>query len=95
VRAPSPEVSVVLPVYNEGESAAPVLERLAAAIKTPHEIVVVYDFDEDTTVPVIERLAAGLPHYLHWYFVSLRARLPGRHHRAADGETLPADDGPD
>jgi glycosyltransferase involved in cell wall biosynthesis len=62
VRAPrSPEVSVVLPVYNEGESAAPVLEQLAAAIKTPHEIVVVYDFDEDTTIPVIERLAAGLP----------------------------------
>ena len=29
--------------------------------RTPHEIVVVYDFDEDPTVPVIERLAAELP----------------------------------
>nr|MBA3236545.1 glycosyltransferase family 2 protein [Chloroflexota bacterium] len=27
----------------------------------PHEILVVYDFDEDPTVPVIERLAVELP----------------------------------
>ena len=28
---------------------------------TPHELVVVYDFDEDTTVPVVARLAAEIP----------------------------------
>src|SRR5262245_48851162 len=55
------EVSIVLPVYNEGEAVAPVLRGLAAAVKTPHELVVVYDFDTDTTVPVIERLALEIP----------------------------------
>jgi dolichol-phosphate mannosyltransferase len=56
-----PELSVVLPVYNEGEHVEPVLRALSAGIKTPHELVVVYDFDEDTTVPVVLRLAAEIP----------------------------------
>src|SRR5207244_5668911 len=55
------ELSVVLPVYNEGEAVAPVLRALSAGIRTPHELVVVYDFDGDTTVPVIARLAAEIP----------------------------------
>jgi dolichol-phosphate mannosyltransferase len=55
------ELSIVLPVYNEGEAVEPVLRALAAGVKTSHELVVVYDFDGDTTVPVIERLATELP----------------------------------
>jgi dolichol-phosphate mannosyltransferase len=57
----APELSVVLPVYNEGEAVEPVLRALSAGIVTPHELVVVYDFDEDTTVPVVARLAAEIP----------------------------------
>jgi glycosyltransferase involved in cell wall biosynthesis len=56
-----PEVAIVLPVYNEGEAVEPVLRGLAAAVRTPHELVVVYDFDEDTTVPVVGRLASEIP----------------------------------
>jgi glycosyltransferase involved in cell wall biosynthesis len=56
-----PELSIVLPVYNEGEAVEPVLRALSAGVRTPHEIVVVYDFDADTTVPVIARLAAEIP----------------------------------
>ena len=37
------------------------LRALSAGVTTPHEMVVVYDFDEDTTVPVVERLQAELP----------------------------------
>jgi len=39
----------------------------AAVVHTPHELLVVYDMPEDTTVPVVERLlgersrAAGIP----------------------------------
>ena len=59
--APAPEVSIVVPVYNEGEAVEPVLRALTAAVQTRHEILVVYDFDGDTTVPVITRLARELP----------------------------------
>jgi dolichol-phosphate mannosyltransferase len=57
----TPGLSIVLPVYNEGEAVEPVLRALAAGIRTPHELVVVYDFDADTTVPVVTRLAAEIP----------------------------------
>jgi len=53
----TPQLSVVLPVYNERESIEPVLRGLESAVRTPHEIIVVYDFDEDTTLPVVRRLA--------------------------------------
>ena len=59
--ARSPELSVILPVYNEGEAVEPVLRALAAGVRTPHELVVVYDFDGDTTVPVVTRLAGEIP----------------------------------
>ena len=55
-----PELAIVLPVYNEGEAVEPVLRALSAGVATPHELVVVYDFDEDTTVPVIARLASEI-----------------------------------
>jgi dolichol-phosphate mannosyltransferase len=57
----APELAIVLPVYNEGEAVEPVLRGLARHVQTPHELVVVYDFDGDTTVPVIERLARDVP----------------------------------
>jgi dolichol-phosphate mannosyltransferase len=59
--ADPPRLSVVVPVYNEGEAVEPVLRALDAGIATPHEILVVYDFDGDTTVPVVARLSGELP----------------------------------
>jgi dolichol-phosphate mannosyltransferase len=59
--APTAELSIVLPVYNEGEAVEPVLRALSSGVSTPHELVVVYDFDGDTTVPVIARLATEIP----------------------------------
>ena len=57
----APELSIVMPVFKEGEAIEPALRAMAREVRTPHEILVVYDFDEDPTVPVIERLAAELP----------------------------------
>ena len=56
-----PQLSVVLPVYNEGEAVAPIIRALVSGIHWPCEIPVVYDFDEDTTVPVARALASELP----------------------------------
>ena len=60
-RVTAPELSIVMPVFKEGEAVEPALRALARDVHTSHEILVVYDFDEDPTVPVIERLAAELP----------------------------------
>jgi glycosyltransferase involved in cell wall biosynthesis len=54
-----PELSIVVPVYNEGDAVEPVLRAMSAGVATAHEIVVVYDFDADTTVPVVSRLMAS------------------------------------
>ncbi len=61
VPALDPELSIVIPVYNEGERVEPVLRALHAGVATPNELIVVWDFDADTTRPVVERLAAELP----------------------------------
>jgi len=58
---PEPQLSVILPVYNEGEAVEPVLRNLSSAVHTPHELVVVWDFDEDETAPVVHRLASEIP----------------------------------
>ncbi len=55
-------LSVVVPVYNEGENIEGVLRRFMGAVNTrPLEILVVYDFDADTTVPVVQRLQPEFP----------------------------------
>lgn len=52
-----PRVSVVIPAYNESTDIVPVLDRLLESVTLPCEVLVVVDFSEDTTVPVIERYA--------------------------------------
>ena len=57
----APELTAVMPVWNEGERVEPTLRAFAAAVRTPFELLVVHDMPEDTTVPVVERLAAEIP----------------------------------
>ncbi len=60
-RIERPVLSVVLPVFNEGETIEPVLRALDSAITAPHELLVVWDFDGDTTRPIVERLMGEMP----------------------------------
>jgi glycosyltransferase involved in cell wall biosynthesis len=46
-------ISVVIPAYNEGEAIIPVLDRIFDAVQSACEILVVVDFEEDTTLPVL------------------------------------------
>lgn len=56
-----PALSIVIPVYNEGDIVVPTLRGLYAQVCTrPFEVLVVHDFDEDTTVPVVRRLQAEM-----------------------------------
>jgi len=54
----APRVSVVIPAYNEGPDILPVLDRLLESVSLPCEVLVVVDFPEDTTIPVIEAYGA-------------------------------------
>jgi len=55
-------LSIVIPVYNEGENVVPTLRGVVEKTHTrPLEVLVVHDFDEDTTVPVVKRLQAEMP----------------------------------
>jgi dolichol-phosphate mannosyltransferase len=57
-----PALSIVIPVYNEGDNIAATLDGLRAHVRThPFEALVVYDFDEDTTLPVVRRMQPGMP----------------------------------
>ncbi|MEU8240165.1 glycosyltransferase family 2 protein [Actinoplanes missouriensis] len=56
-----PRVSVVIPVYNEGEGVVAHLERILRDVLLPAEILVVHDMPEDTTVPYAQELARRDP----------------------------------
>lgn len=54
-------LSIVVPVYREGENARATLERLATQAPAPHEILVVHDEANDPTVPVVDDLRQRFP----------------------------------
>ncbi|MER7005001.1 glycosyltransferase family 2 protein [Dactylosporangium sp. NPDC000555] len=49
--SPAPQISVVIPVYNEGAAIVRCLDRILREVIVPAEILVVHDMPEDTTVP--------------------------------------------
>jgi dolichol-phosphate mannosyltransferase len=49
---------IIVPVYNERDNIEGVYRLIKKHIPTEHVIYVVYDFDEDNTVPVVKALQA-------------------------------------
>ena len=56
-----PRVSIVIPAYNEGKDILPVLDRLFEAVVLPCEVLIVVDFAEDTTIPIVEEYGRDEP----------------------------------
>lgn len=54
-------VSVVIPVYNEGHTVVPVIERIIDQVTISCEILVVYDDVTDTTIPHLNELSKRFP----------------------------------
>lgn len=54
---PDEELNIVIPVFNEDENFPKTYRAIQEHVKVKYRIVVVYDFDEDTTVPVVKKLA--------------------------------------
>ena len=56
-----PVVDLIIPVYNEGANIARALEEIDRKVGLPKRILVVHDFDEDDTVPVVLGLMPTYP----------------------------------
>jgi glycosyltransferase involved in cell wall biosynthesis len=62
-------LNIVIPVFNEGANIAATLGRIAECLQgvaVDARVTIVYDFDGDNTLPVVESLRAGysMPIYL-------------------------------
>lgn len=51
-------LTIVVPVYNEGANFASLWRAITSQIRSKFNLVVVYDFDEDDTIPVAQRIIA-------------------------------------
>lgn len=49
------QISIIMPVYNEGENVVRCLDDIIRSVTVPFHILVVHDSADDTTVPVLER----------------------------------------
>ena len=56
-----PRVSVVIPVFNEGEAIVGCLDRIFAGVALPCEVLVVFDDDHDSTVEPLQKYAESDP----------------------------------
>ena len=54
-----PSLDIVIPVYNEGDNIARVLDALQRAVKTPFRVLICYDFDEDSTLEALRHYDAA------------------------------------
>lgn len=97
--ADDPRVSIVVPVKDEGEALVPFLDRLFEGVALPCEVLVVYDRDDDATVPVLERERTRYPRLRG--VRNTYGRGPanairfGMHHAAADVVVVTMADGSD
>jgi len=55
------DLNIVVPVYNEAENFPRFYESIRSSVRTSNQILVVYDHDEDTTLPVAREIAARDP----------------------------------
>ncbi len=56
IRFSKKSLSIIVPVYNEGTNITKFIYDLESSVKIKHEVLIIYDFDEDNTIPVLKRL---------------------------------------
>ena len=54
-------ISLVVPVYQEADNIVPFLRGIQAHLHEPHEILIVHDFPEDSTLPAIAAMQPPCP----------------------------------
>ncbi len=54
------KLDIIIPVYNEGENIAAVLNLLEKNVATPFRVLICYDRDTDNTLPVVRNISMNL-----------------------------------
>lgn len=54
-------LDIIVPVYNEDQGIIKLFNEILEEIQTPKRVLVVYDFEEDTTVPVVKKSRGQYP----------------------------------
>lgn len=49
-------ISIIVPVYNEGANIAKFIYNLETSVNIKHEVLIIYDFNKDDTIPVVKML---------------------------------------
>jgi dolichol-phosphate mannosyltransferase len=57
---PAP-LTIAVPVYEEADNIEKLVRTVEALVRLPHELAIIYDRDEDNTLPVARRLAREFP----------------------------------
>ena len=60
-RRVNPPLSVIVPVYNEAANFPNLIREVEQHVPAPFTLLVVYDFDADTTVPMARQFAESRP----------------------------------
>jgi glycosyltransferase involved in cell wall biosynthesis len=47
-------LQIIIPVYNEAENIIVILEQIREKVRISHTIRIIYDFEEDDTLPVVK-----------------------------------------
>jgi dolichol-phosphate mannosyltransferase len=68
---------IIVPVYNEAENFPNLRSALVSAIRSPFEVFIIYDFDEDNTVPVVQRAIAEGDTRFHLHKNTVRRGVVG------------------
>lgn len=55
------KLSIIMPVYNEGKIITETITRVEKSVEAPHELLIVFDMDEDTTILPVKRLQKKYP----------------------------------
>jgi len=60
-KAPTVTLSILLPVRNEGINLRVMVKLLTAVVEVPYELLIVYDFPEDDSIPVVQEMQNNHP----------------------------------
>ncbi|KKR86068.1 MAG: Glycosyl transferase, family 2 [Candidatus Curtissbacteria bacterium GW2011_GWA1_41_11] len=55
------QLSIVMPVYNEGEVIKKTIHGVETKVKIPHELLIIYDMDDDITINPVQKLQKKFP----------------------------------